>query len=100
MTLTDYMCQEERERERESERERGRKLACIEDSVDTSIQQLEDYTGKLITAPKDNKEDTRTSGMAITRKQKWEEKQFYWRFNRRTSDLTLENVDLAKKRQP
>ena len=54
---------------------RGRKgLASIEDSLDTSIQQLKDYIekrgGRLITATRNNTTDTRTSGTAITRKQK------------------------------
>ena len=42
----------------------GRRLACIEDSVDASIQPLEYYIeqrgGRLITATKNNTDNTRT----------------------------------------
>ena len=34
----------------------------------------------------------RTSGMIITRKQKWEEKQLYGRFKRLTSDISDEKI--------
>ena len=71
MTLTDYMCQEEREE--------GGLLA-----FDESIQRLEDYIEKhgrrLITATRNNTNDTRNSGTTITRKQEWQEKQFYGHF--------------------
>ena len=62
-----------------------RGLANIEDSVDTSIQRLEDYIrkcrGRLITATRNNTKDTGTSRTTITRKQKWEEKQLYGRLS-------------------
>ena len=55
-----------------SKRERGRGLACIEDSVDASIQRLEDYIGKhergLITAIRNNTVKTVDNRMTITRK--------------------------------
>ena len=61
-----------------SRKEGGRGLASIENMVDTSIQRLEDYIQKcgegLITFARNNTNDTRTSGMTIIRKQKWEEK--------------------------
>ena len=61
-----------------SRREGGKGLAAIEDSVDTSIQRLDDNIekrgGRLITATRNNTNDTRTSGTTTTRKQKWEEK--------------------------
>ena len=61
-----------------SRREGGRGFASIEDSEDISIQRLEDYTEKwgrrLITATRNQINDTSTSGTTITRKQKWEEK--------------------------
>ena len=67
-----------------SRKEGGRGLASIEDSVDTSIQLLEDYIEKhergLIAAIRndtDNTIDDRT-----TRKQKLEKKQLYVRFKR------------------
>ena len=69
-----------------SRKEGGRGLACIEDSVDTSIQRLEDYIekheGGVITAIKNNTDNTMANRMTITRKQKWEEKQLYGRFKR------------------
>ena len=57
-----------------SRREGGRGLAIIEESVDASIHRLEDYIEKhgrrLITAPRNTTDDTRTGGTTITRKQK------------------------------
>ena len=73
-----------------SKSEGGRGLASIEDSVDASIQ-LEDYIekhgGRLITATRNNTNNMRTSGMTITRKQKWKEKQLYGRFKQVTSHM-------------
>ena len=66
------------------QKEGGRELASIEDSVDTLIQQLEDYIekheGGLITAIRNDTDNTMDNRMTITRIQKWEEKQFYGRF--------------------
>ena len=60
-------------------KEGGRGLASIKDSVDTSIQRLEDYIekreGELITAIRNNTENTIDNRMTKTRKQKWEGKQ-------------------------
>ena len=60
-------------------------LASIEDSVDASIQRLEDYIqkheGGLITATRNDTKNTMNNRMTITRKQKWEGKQVYGRFN-------------------
>ena len=79
-----------------SRKEGGSVLASIEDSVDASIQRLEDYMekcrGRLITATRNNTENTRTNRTKIPRKQKWEEKQQYWYFKRRTSDISLEKT--------
>ena len=62
-----------------SRKEVGRGLASIEDSADALIQRLEDYIGKhergLITAIRNDTDNTIDSRMIITRKQKWEEKQ-------------------------
>ena len=62
------------------EGERG--LACIEDSVDASIQRLEDYIEKhergLITAIKNDTVNTIDDRMTTTRKQKWEKKTTLW----------------------
>ena len=64
----------------------GRGLASIEDSVDTSIQRLEDYIKKhergLITAIRNSTDNTIDNRMTKTRKQKWEGKQLHGRFKR------------------
>ena len=82
------------------EGERG--LACIEDSVDASIQQLEDciqkHDGGLITAIRNDTDNTMDNRMTITRKQKWEGKQLYGRFKRRINNIS-QNLDMAKKRK-
>ena len=56
----------------------GRRFASIEDSVETSIQRLEDYLKKhergLITAIRNNTDNTEDNRMTKTRKQIWEEK--------------------------
>ena len=65
-------------------KEGGRGLASIEDSMDTSIQRLEDYIEKhergLITAIRNNTDSTIDNRMIITWKQRWEGKQLYGRF--------------------
>ena len=67
-----------------SRKEGGRGLASIEDSVDASIQWLEDYIqkhdGGLITTIRNDTDNTKDSRISITRKQKWERKQLYGRF--------------------
>ena len=67
-------------------KEGGRGLASIEDSVDTSIQRLEDYIGKhergLITAIRNNTDNTIDNRRTKIRKQKWEGKQPHGRFKR------------------
>ena len=67
-----------------SRKKGGRGLASTEDSVDTSIQRLEDYTqkhdGGLFIAIRNNTDNTMDNRMTITRKQKWEGKQLYGRF--------------------
>ena len=61
-----------------SRKEGGRGLPSIEDIVDASIQQREDYIekneGGPITAIKDNTDNTMNSRMTIIREQKWEQK--------------------------
>ena len=61
-----------------SRKEGGRGLHSIEDSVDTSIL-LEDYIqkhdGGLITAIRNDTDNTMANIMIITRKQTWEERQ-------------------------
>ena len=69
-----------------SRKERGRGPSSIEDSVDASIQRLKDHLqkheGRLITATRNETENTMNNRMTITRKQKWEGKQLYGRFER------------------
>ena len=75
-----------------SRKEGGRGLASIEDSVDTSIQRIEDYIEKhergLITAIRNNTDDTIDNRMTKTRKQKWEEKQLNGRFKRLINNIS------------
>ena len=66
-----------------SRKEGGKGLVSIEDSVDASIQRLEDYIGKhdggLITGIRNDTENMMDNRMTITRK-KWEEKNTLWAF--------------------
>ena len=59
-------------------------LASIEDSVDATIQRLEDYVeklrGRLITTTESNTDHSKISRTTITRKQKWE-KTTLWTFS-------------------
>ena len=75
-----------------SRKEGGRGLASIEDSVDASIRRLKDYIqkhdGGLITATRNNTDNTMDNRMTITRKQKWEGKQLYGRFKRLINNIT------------
>ena len=76
-------------------RKQGRRgFASIEHNVDTSIQRLEDYIkkrgGRLITATRNNTDNTSNKRTKITRKQKWEEKQLYGHFHRQTSKISRE----------
>ena len=68
-----------------SRKDGGRGLAIIEDTVDASIQRLEDYIEKhergLIRAIGNDYGNTIDDRMTITRKQKWEGKQLYDRLN-------------------
>ena len=61
-----------------SRKEWGRGLASIEDSVDASVQRLEDYIqkhdGGLTTTIRNDTDNTIDNRMTITRKQKWEGK--------------------------
>ena len=75
-----------------SRKEWGRGLASIEDSVDSSIQPLEDCIEKhergLITAIRNNIDIRTDNRMTRTRKQKWEEKQLYGRFKRLINNIS------------
>ena len=75
-----------------SRKEGGRGLASIEDTVDASIQQLEDYIEKhergLITTIRVDADNTINERMTTTRKQKWEGKQLYSRFKRLINNIS------------
>ena len=76
-------------------KKRGRKrIASIEDSVNASIQRLEDYIqkheGGLITATRNETENPMNNRMTITRKQKWKGKQLYGRFKRLINNISLD----------
>ena len=62
-----------------SRKEGGRGLAGIEDNVEASMQRLEDYIEKhergLVTAIKNDTDNTIDDRMTITMKEKWDEKQ-------------------------
>ena len=70
----------------------GRGLASIENSVDASIQSLEDYkqnnNGGLITATRNDTDNTMDNRITITRNQKWEGKQLYGRFKRLINNIS------------
>ena len=74
-----------------SRKEGGRGLASIDGSVHASIQQLKDYIqkheGGLITATRNETENTMNNRMTITWKQKWEGKQHYGRFKRQINNI-------------
>ena len=78
-----------------SRKKGGSGLARTEDSVDTSIQRLEDYIERhergLITATRNDTDNTMDNRMT-TRKQKWEEKQLYRRFKRLISNISHEKT--------
>ena len=73
-------------------KEGERRLPSIEANVDTSIQRLEDYIEKhergLITAIRNNADNTIDNKMIKTWKQKWEEKQFHGRFKRLINNIS------------
>ena len=66
----------------------------IIDFVDASIQRLvhyiEKHEEKLITATRNNTDNTRINGTTITRKQKCEENEHYGRFKWRISNISHE----------
>ena len=75
-----------------SRKEGGRGLAGIEESVDVSIQRLEDYIEKLkqglITAIRNDTDNAIDDRMTTTKKWKWEEKQLYGRFKRLINNIS------------
>ena len=85
-----------------SRKEGGRGLASIEDSVDASIQRLEDYIEKhergLITAIRNNTDNTIDDRMTTTRKQNWEEKQIYGRFKRLINNISHQKTWIWRRK--
>ena len=71
-----------------SREEGGRGLASIKDSVDASIQRLEDYIQKHERGLRNDTDNTMDNKMTITRKQKWEGKQLYGRFKRLINNIS------------
>ena len=82
------------------EGERG--LANIEDSVDATVQRLEDYLkkrkGKLITTTGGNIDNVRTNKTKITGKQKWDEKQLSGYFKWQTSKISHEKIWMWRRK--
>ena len=79
-----------------SRKEGGRGLASIEDTVDASIQRLEEniekHAGGLITAIRNSSDNTIDNRMTKTRKQKWEEEQLHGRFKRLINNISHEKT--------
>ena len=84
--LTDYMYQEKREEE---------DLPALK-TVLTHRYHIEDYIEKhgrgQITSIRNNTDNTIDNRKTITRKQKWEEKQFCGRFKRLINNISLEKT--------
>ena len=75
-------------------KEGGRGLASIEDSVDASIQRLKDYIrkhdGGLITAIRNDNDNTVDNRRTISWKQKWEGNHLYGHFKRLINTISHE----------
>ena len=75
-----------------SRKEGGRGLTSIEDTVDESIQRLEDYIEKhergLITTIRVDTDNTIDERVTTIRKQKWDGKQLYGRFKRLINNIS------------
>ena len=82
-------------------KEGRRGLASIEDSVNGSLQGLKDYVKKskegLIIVANNSIDNTRTSKITITKKQKVEEKQLYGYFKRQIGEISLEETWTCNK---
>ena len=83
---------EDVDRQYVSWKEGGRGLASIEDSVDASIQRLEDnkenHERGLITAIRNDTDNTIDDRITTTWKQKWEKKQLYGCFKRLLNNIS------------
>ena len=84
----------------ESRKEGGRGLARVQDSVDASIQWLEDYIrkdgGRLITVTGNNTDNTSINRIKNYQKAKIERKTTVWAFQAANKwNLSRENLDMA-----
>ena len=68
----------------------SRELANIEDSVNASIQGLEDDIKRQITAIRNNTNNIMINRTTLTRKQIWEQKQPHGYFKQQTDDISHE----------
>ena len=79
-----------------SRKEGGRGLASIDDTVDASIQRLEDYIEKLergiITTIRNDTDNTINERMTTTRKQKWERKELFGQFKRLINNISYQKT--------
>ena len=86
MTLTDYMYEDKEEEN----------SPRIDDTLGASIQRLENYIETrregLITATRNDTDNTKSNWTIKTRKQKWEEKQLHGRFKRLISNIWYEKT--------
>ena len=77
-------------------KERGRGLTSIEDCLNVPIQRLEDFInkrgGRLITATRNNINNTIINRITITRKQKFDENQMYGHFKRQINESLHEKT--------
>ena len=77
-------------------RKGGRGYTNIQDSVDASIERLEDYIkkcgGRLITTTGNNTDNSSFNRTKITRKQKWKGKQLCGHSKRQTKEISHEKT--------
>ena len=85
----------------EFEKKKEEELVALKIVLDALIQWLEDYIErhrrKLITASRNNTDDTRINKTKITKKQKEEEKQLYRRFKWLTNVISDEKTQIWLK---
>ena len=83
-TLIDYMYQERREEEY---------LSALKTVLTHRYNDyIEKHEGGLITAVKNDTDNTVTNKMTISRKQQWKEKQLYRRFKRLINDISHKKI--------
>ena len=76
----------------------GKGLSCIENNVDASILRFKEYIEKhergLMTAIKNDTDNTVINKITIARKQKWKKNQLYGQF-KWLKHFARENLDVA-----